>query len=221
MQALFHGHPSPLLQEGSEAVAQQRLAMSKIKDILRLHLLGGVTSCRRIGRAVGCGKTAVSTCLQRAAEAGLRSWEAVKGLDEEELQRRLYRTAAAARPAPVRRERPLPDWLRNREELGVSALTTLIIYAPVSKKSPIATRPSLLKAAAKCILTYKLIRLLVAQAAAHADVLPRQLSFKHTLQVWVASSQRQFNSDAPEDTASLFSHLFFTPKLRDNVNLRP
>ena len=37
----------------SEAVAQQRLAMHKIKDILRLHLLGGVTSCRRIGRADG------------------------------------------------------------------------------------------------------------------------------------------------------------------------
>ena len=40
--------------------------MHKIKDILRLYLLGGVTSCRRIGRAVGCGKTAVSQCLQRA-----------------------------------------------------------------------------------------------------------------------------------------------------------
>ena len=51
-------------------MAQQRLAMHKIKDILRLHLLGGVTSCRRIGRAVGCGKTAVSQCLQRAAAAG-------------------------------------------------------------------------------------------------------------------------------------------------------
>ena len=58
-------------------MAQQRLAMHKIKDILRLHLLGGVTSCRRIGRAVGCGKTAVSQCLQRAAAAGLMTWETV------------------------------------------------------------------------------------------------------------------------------------------------
>ena len=65
-------------------MAQKRLAMLKIKDVLRLHLLGGLTSCRRIGRAVGCGKTAVAECLQRAAAAELTSWETVAGLDEGE-----------------------------------------------------------------------------------------------------------------------------------------
>jgi len=99
-------------------VAQQRLAMHKIKDILRLHLLGGVTGCRRIGRAVGCGKTAVSSCLQRAAEAGLTSWEAVAALDEETLQERLYPAASAAKPAAGRPARPLPDWAWVREELA-------------------------------------------------------------------------------------------------------
>ena len=79
-------------------MAQQRLAMHKIKDILRLHLLGGVTSCRRIGRAVGCGKTAVAECLRRATAAGLMTWEAVAALDEDTLERRLY-PAAAAPPA--------------------------------------------------------------------------------------------------------------------------
>jgi len=54
------------------------------------------------------------------------------------------------------------------------------------------------------MLAYNLIRLLMVQAAAHAGVLPRQLSFKHTLQVWIAWSQRQFLSDASEDTAGLF-----------------
>lgn len=98
-------------------MAQQRLVMHKIKDILRLHLLGGVTSCRRIGRAVGCGKTAVSTCLQRAAEAGLSRWEAVEALDEEALEERLYK-AAARTPSTERRTRPLPDWVQIREELA-------------------------------------------------------------------------------------------------------
>lgn len=99
-------------------MAQQRLAMHKIKDILRLHLLGGVTSCRRIGRAVGCGKTAVSQCLQRAAAAGLMSWEAVAALDEEALERGLY-PAAVAKPAAMGgKARPLPDWTRVREELA-------------------------------------------------------------------------------------------------------
>ena len=54
------------------------------------------------------------------------------------------------------------------------------------------------------MLAYNLIRLLMAEAAAQAGVLPRQLSFKHTVQVWIAWSQRQFLSDAPEDTAALF-----------------
>jgi hypothetical protein len=55
------------------------------------------------------------------------------------------------------------------------------------------------------MLAYNLIRLLMAQAAAYADVLPRQLSFKHTLQVWVAWSQQQFLSDVPEDTTEMFA----------------
>ena len=54
------------------------------------------------------------------------------------------------------------------------------------------------------VLAYNLIRLLMAQAAVRAGVLPRQLSFKHTVQVWVAWSQRQFLSDSSEDTAALF-----------------
>jgi hypothetical protein len=53
-------------------------------------------------------------------------------------------------------------------------------------------------------LAYNLIRSLMAAAAERAGVPPRQLSFKHTVQVWVAWSQRQFLSTAPEDTAALF-----------------
>lgn len=54
------------------------------------------------------------------------------------------------------------------------------------------------------LLAYNLIRLLMAEAALQAGVTPRQLSFKHTLQIWVAWSQRQFLSGAKEDTATLF-----------------
>ncbi|HDO33693.1 MAG TPA: IS4 family transposase, partial [Chromatiales bacterium] len=54
------------------------------------------------------------------------------------------------------------------------------------------------------LLAYNLIRLLMAGAALQADVLPRQLSFKHTLQIWVAWSRRQFLSGSGEDTAALF-----------------
>jgi len=53
-------------------------------------------------------------------------------------------------------------------------------------------------------LAYNLIRLLMAEAALQANVLPRELSFKHTLQIWVSWSRRQFLSNAKENTAVLF-----------------
>jgi hypothetical protein len=39
------------------------------------------------------------------------------------------------------------------------------------------------------LLAYNLIRLMMAQAALHAQRLPRQLSFKHTVQIWIAWTQ--------------------------------
>jgi transposase len=89
--------------------------MHKIKEVLRLYLLGGVTSCRRIGRATGCGKTAVAECLRRAAAAGLRRWDDVAALDEELLEQRLYPGEVKRPEHPVR---PQPDWVRIREELS-------------------------------------------------------------------------------------------------------
>jgi hypothetical protein len=49
---------------------QERLSVRKIRDLLRLHLVGGVSSRRQLGRAVGGGKTAMTDCLRRAAVAG-------------------------------------------------------------------------------------------------------------------------------------------------------
>jgi hypothetical protein len=40
-------------------------------------------------------------------------------------------------------------------------------------------------------LAYNLIRLVIAQSASLMDILPRQISFKHSLQIWQAYRQRQ------------------------------
>src|SRR6266545_2262359 len=45
------------------------------------------------------------------------------------------------------------------------------------------------------LLAYNLIRLLMAQAASLADELPRQLSFKHTVQIWIAWTQYAHHID--------------------------
>jgi len=54
------------------------------------------------------------------------------------------------------------------------------------------------------LLAYNLIRLLMAQAALLADRLPRQLSFKHTLQLWIAWRHRGAGSDDDDKLAGLF-----------------
>ena len=53
-------------------------------------------------------------------------------------------------------------------------------------------------------LAYNLIRLLMAQSALLADLLPRQLSFKHTVQIWSAWSQQTQASGLCEKEATLF-----------------
>jgi hypothetical protein len=66
------------------------------------------------------------------------------------------------------------------------------------------------------LLAYNLIRLLMAQAALLADQVPRQLSFKHTLQIWVAWQQR---SGASHDPVCIRGLLILIAKPR--VGLRP
>jgi hypothetical protein len=45
------------------------------------------------------------------------------------------------------------------------------------------------------LLAYNLIRLLMARSALLADQLPRQLSFKHSVQIWLAWQQRGGDSE--------------------------
>lgn len=54
------------------------------------------------------------------------------------------------------------------------------------------------------LLAYNLIRLLMAQSASLADLLPRQLSFKHTLQLWIVWRQNGISSNDDEKLATLF-----------------
>jgi transposase len=99
-------------------VAQERLSVKKIKDLLRLHLVGGVRSRRQLGRAIGCSKTAASDCVRRAEVAGLNAWEAIAELDEGQLEKRLYPSAREGGAPPRTVLRPLPDWAKVREELA-------------------------------------------------------------------------------------------------------
>jgi len=66
------------------------------------------------------------------------------------------------------------------------------------------------------LLAYNLIRLLMAQAALLADQIPRQLSFKHTIQIWVSWQQR---SGGTHDAVCINALLILIAEPR--VGLRP
>jgi hypothetical protein len=53
------------------------------------------------------------------------------------------------------------------------------------------------------LLAYNLIRLIMAQSALLADVLPRSLSFKHTLQLWLAWSGSLITVEDQDDIEKL------------------
>jgi len=91
-------------------------------------------------------------------------------------------------------------WQRWNVELDLRNIKTTLGMEALSCKTPQMCE----KEFWVYLLAYNLIRLLMAEAALQAGVLPRQLSFKHTLQIWVAWSQRQFLSRSGEDTATLF-----------------
>jgi hypothetical protein len=66
------------------------------------------------------------------------------------------------------------------------------------------------------LLAYNLIRLLMAQAALLADQIPRQLSFKHTVQLWIVWQQRAGNTS---DAVAIHALLVLIAQPR--VGLRP
>lgn len=51
-------------------MAQQRLSMRKIREVLRLRFEAGL-SRRQIAVSVGCSRAAVAECLRRAAGTGI------------------------------------------------------------------------------------------------------------------------------------------------------
>jgi hypothetical protein len=73
-------------------------------------------------------------------------------------------------------------WRRWNVELDVRNIKTTLGMEVLRCRTPDMARKELWV----YLLAYNLIRLLMAQAALLADQVPRQLSFKHTVQVWIS-----------------------------------
>lgn len=85
-------------------------------------------------------------------------------------------------------------------ELDLRNLKTTLGLEMLSCKTP----AMVIKELWVYLLAHNLIRLIMAQAALLADRLPRELSFKHSLQLWMAWRQRGPCADHDEKLAVLF-----------------
>ena len=87
---------------------------------------------------------------------------------------------------------------RWQVEVDFRNIKTTLGMETLSCKSPERNQ----KEAWVYFLAYNLIRLLMAQAALIADILPRKISFKHSLQLWLAWGGKSDSASA--DTSNLF-----------------
>ncbi len=85
-------------------------------------------------------------------------------------------------------------------ELDLRNIKTTLGLETLSCKTPVMAE----KETWVYLLAYNLIRLIMAQAALLADRLPRELSFKHTLQLWIAWGQWGGAADYNDRLGRLF-----------------
>jgi transposase len=107
-------------------MAQKRLSMRKLKEILRLRYEAKLSN-RAIARACSVSKDTVREYLCKASEAGL-SWPLPEGLSEEDLERQLF-------PVEVNfgEKRGLPDWSEVHQELRRKGVTRLLLWQEYAK----------------------------------------------------------------------------------------
>ena len=107
----------------------KRLPMRKIREALRLKA-GGLTQ-REIAASVGVGRSTVGEYLDSAREAGF-SWPLPDGLDDAELEQRLFSSAGSDQA----KTRPQPDWPYIHRELRRKSVTLMLLWEEYRAQHP-------------------------------------------------------------------------------------
>jgi len=109
----------------------KRLSMRKIKEILRLKWVKGLSN-RQIARTCGIARPTVAEYLRRATEAGL-SWPLPAGLDESALEQQLF-------PPPPKlpaADRGVPNWsVVHRELRSKKGVTVFLLWQEYREAHP-------------------------------------------------------------------------------------
>jgi transposase len=109
-------------------MAQRRLTMRKIKEVLRLKWGLGL-SARQVGASLRISHSTVGECLKRAEQAGL-DWAHVEGMTEAEITEQLFPPKKANRP------RAEPDWAEVDIELQRKGVTRMLLWQEYLEEYP-------------------------------------------------------------------------------------
>ena len=111
-------------------MAQERLTMRKIREVLRLKWECGLSN-RAIARSCSISHSTVGEYLRRAEEAGL-SWPLPSDLGEDGLFELLFPKL----PAASSRRIPCPDWSWVHAELRKKSVTLRLLWVEYREEHP-------------------------------------------------------------------------------------
>ena len=109
-------------------MAQPRLSVRKIRDVLRLKSEAQLSD-RQIAAVLGSARSTVQECLRRARVAGV-SWPLPEEVDDETLWARLY--PRALEPPAY----PTPDFSRIQSELAHKGVTRKLLWREYKAQHP-------------------------------------------------------------------------------------
>jgi transposase len=110
-------------------MAQERLTLKKIREILRLKHEAGLSD-RAIAGACKISNSTVGEYLRRAEGAGV-SWP-IPEVGEEELYWKLF----PEKERPTEKKYPVPDWEEVRKELRQKGVTLRLLWIEYKEKYP-------------------------------------------------------------------------------------
>lgn len=107
-----------------------RSNMRQIREVLRLTMAEGM-SPRQVASSLGVARTTVQRYVRMAEACGL-SWPLPDGMDDRDLEVRLF----GPRVAPVRESRPEPDWEEVHRELKRPHVTLQLLHHEYKERHP-------------------------------------------------------------------------------------
>jgi len=111
-------------------MANRRIAMRKIRQVLRLHYESKL-SRRQIAGSLGLSRDAVADYLTRAAAARI-GWPIAEGVDDAELEQRLFPAATVAKTG----RKPEPDWAEIHQQLKRKDATLMVLHVEYLTEYP-------------------------------------------------------------------------------------